>query len=459
MESTQSLLGGRDLPKLPTPPTAEEMFQELLQEHKIVTIDPDVKPQDFAEILFSMGENTSIRGYSFRSPYVRPFLDFMNKELQERAPRYSSLLQYCGLPHEVDQSNQLRRFVGMLVMVLKKSKYRQISIDKVLYALRLSNGLPLTGDDELAPELRQGVFSLLGLITMLYKIEDQAEVTELYISQPLNPTIYYNRKPIEEAGTALGTLIRSFGKFVPILKEEEPRSLEEWPPKEPEPLYLNINAVNAYALLKVAKIRIEWSDLLSEHLLFDRHLRTVKLFCFPTFCALHYLPEDKRSGFDCIMDHWRFEAPLVIAAHRPMFREALLSYRVLFGQDDHARALFKGEEEAKALYKGVLDPLLVRLCGSKESLSDLVVDKSIHEQEFYDCTIDIPFYGRRLNTLQMYTTTRQPRNLKDLWHDRRDPSKWALLWVALMVAGCAVVLSILQIGLVTAQLVIAILRR
>ncbi|KAL8678608.1 MAG: hypothetical protein Q9224_007101, partial [Gallowayella concinna] len=283
----------------PPPPTAEDMFQKVFQERKISTIDPDIKPQDFAEALFSMSEDSVIRGYSIRSPNVQPFLDFLKREVQDRQPRYSCLAQYCSLPEGPDQAEQTLRLLGMLVMILKKSEYRQISIDKVLYTLRISNGLPLTGtDEESSPQLRHGIFSLLGLITMFYKIEYPAQETELYISEPFNPAIYYNRKPIEEAARPLGTLIRSFGKFVPILKKEEPRSLDRWPPKQPESVDLNINVVNAYALKRVAKISIVWSDLLSEHLLFDRHLRTVTLFCFPTFCALHYLPKGKRSAFD-----------------------------------------------------------------------------------------------------------------------------------------------------------------
>ena len=142
-------------------------------------------------------------------------------------------------------------------------------------------------------------------------------------------------------------------------------------------------------------------------------------------------------------------------ANRLMFREALLTYRLLFGQDTRSRALFNGEERKSASADGNMDLLLLRLCGQKDSVSSEVLDSSISEQAFYDTVVDFPFFGRRLEILERYSQSIKARRLRDLWYDSRDPGQWALVWVFMIVGAIAILLSLVQVGLAAAQLRVA----
>lgn len=153
-----------------------------------------------------------------------------------------------------------------------------------------------------------------------------------------------------------------------------------------------------------------------------------------------------------MLDDRAFSEAVVAAANRSMLGETLLSYRLLFGQDAVSRAQFMDEEIKRASADGALDQLLVQLCGAKKSISSLVLDDSIREQAFYDSVFDFPFYEPRLQVLQRYTKARKSRDLRDLWHDRRDPAQWVLIWVFLTVGGITILLSVAQVGLAAAQL-------
>lgn len=154
-----------------------------------------------------------------------------------------------------------------------------------------------------------------------------------------------------------------------------------------------------------------------------------------------------------------FSKPVRAHLNQSMFRETLLSYRLLFGQDESSRRLFNSHERAKVEGLGCLDPLLVQLCGEKTSLSQLVDHGAIPEQQSYDSTIDFPFYSGRLEALEHYIRVRKPRTLIDLWHDRRDPEKWVVIWVFLIVGGIKILISILQVGIAAAQLGVAVRQR
>ncbi|KAL9035570.1 MAG: hypothetical protein Q9180_004793, partial [Flavoplaca navasiana] len=100
------------------------------------------------------------------------------------------------------------------------------------------------------------------------------------------------------------------------------------------------------------------------------------------------------------MEIWNQDETELADANRSMFREALLSYRLLFGQNFDSRSLFRSREEKRASSDGYIDHLLVRLCGSSKDISTLTDDDTFYEQAFYDSVIDFPHYGPRLEVLQ-----------------------------------------------------------
>ncbi|KAL8892043.1 MAG: hypothetical protein Q9192_005669 [Flavoplaca navasiana] len=124
------------------------------------------------------------------------------------------------------------------------------------------------------------------------------------------------------------------------------------------------------------------------------------------------------------MDDWEQPDSILADANRSMFREALLSYRLIFGQNLNSRRLFRFQEKKRASKDGYTDQLLVRLCRNSKDISVMSEDHTLYEQAFYDSVVDFPHYGPRLENLQRYVSARKSRNIKDLWQDRRDPERW-----------------------------------
>ena len=133
---------------------------------------------------------------------------------------------------------------------------------------------------------------------MLFEIPRDISKEELYLSKPMDPLILYARKPLDDTRFSLGVLIASFGVFIPRRRKEEPKSIDNWPPKQPDSIDLNTSILNAYALTKIGKLKIEWSELFSTHLMFNRNTRTISIFRFPSFCALNCSVPGERTLFD-----------------------------------------------------------------------------------------------------------------------------------------------------------------
>lgn len=144
------------------------------------------------------------------------------------------------------------------------------------------------------------------------------------------------------------------------------------------------------------------------------------------------------------MDNFHNNRRNIKAANKCLHREVLLSYRLLFGQDNQSRALFNNREIKEAAAEGTLDPLLVQLCGQKRQLGDILEDEAVVEHDCYVNVIDFPFFGRELVQLQKYAYSRKPGRYLDVWRDTRDPFQWLTLWLLVFIGGLSVFLSLLQ---------------
>lgn len=105
-----------------------------------------------------------------------------------------------------------------------------------------------------------------------------------------------------------------------------------------------------------------------------------------------------------------------------MFREVLLSYRLLFGQGEASRKAYSKGDLRKRHRQSILeDSLLDSLCAidcRKEQLYAEVNAGPPKEQ--YSARKDFPFFGQRLVALQLFVVDQNPSDFWTLWHDRRD---------------------------------------
>ncbi|KAL8888506.1 MAG: hypothetical protein Q9215_004072 [Flavoplaca cf. flavocitrina] len=313
----------------------------------------------------------------------------------------------------------------------------------VIRAVRKENGIDLPKED-IPTDVKQGMFSLLGFLTMLFDIPKDFSEDHLYLSERIDPFILYTHKPIEETAFPVGTLIASLGVFIPRRKKQEPRKAQN----------RMVGAVQ-HAL----KVRSKYEDsnflplpkFLCSELLAARREDSLRSVGNRQTIVIALVLTDDRS----IIDDWRQPVSAAVDANRSMFREALLSYRLLFGQSSDSRRLFRSHEKSRASQGGYTDQLLVRLCGQSRTIFQTTDDDTFYEQAFYDSVIDFPHYGHRLEELQRYVSARKSRNIKDLWQDRRDIERWVLNWYVLMLTIVTIVLALVQIGLKACQVRLA----
>jgi hypothetical protein len=145
------------------------------------------------------------------------------------------------------------------------------------------------------------------------------------------------------------------------------------------------------------------------------------------------------------------------------FREVLLSYRLIFGQDKRSWEAYRRSEAAKEQKRSRSskeqnpqrqqrppDPLLPILCSKnwRSSSDALIVYREIDADEdvsnHYSVT-DFPFFGQRLLHLQRFSKDQNPHDWIVLWHDRRNVFNWWTIWAVVFIGGGAVVLAILTL--------------
>lgn len=118
------------------------------------------------------------------------------------------------------------------------------------------------------------------------------------------------------------------------------------------------------------------------------------------------------------------------------FREILLSYRLIFGQDERSWKTFSRFQEQNGIGSSesswVSDPMLEILCCKSSSLpaARRIYDEidASEPASSYEPNTEFPFFGRRLLELACYVKQHQPRNLKALLSDRRDLNSWWNRW-------------------------------
>jgi hypothetical protein len=135
-----------------------------------------------------------------------------------------------------------------------------------------------------------------------------------------------------------------------------------------------------------------------------------------------------------------------------LFKEILLTYRLIFGQDDRSHRAFSRnvqvwEEQQHCGSSGTstpweatwaCDPMLRTLCcksatGDAEArkIHDEIDDSGSSEPTnltCYNANLEFPFFGKRLLELQQFTSQHQPQNVRALLNDRRDVATWYTLW-------------------------------
>lgn len=159
--------------------------------------------------------------------------------------------------------------------------------------------LVLTSD--LETTLYNLVFKIISWITLIYKTEDRLPLNarELVLLDGSNPETQGVSRRFqceinnETMSLHLHHLLAHFGNFMP--PQFPPRKVEGYRGTMDDSII--ISNINYHTLSTIAQIRIEWVDTISLHLEFDEKALALKLFRYPSFCAMHYFRGMSEDSF------------------------------------------------------------------------------------------------------------------------------------------------------------------
>lgn len=83
-------------------------------------------------------------------------------------------------------------------------------------------------------------------------------------------------------------------------------------------------------------------------------------------------------------------------------------------------------------------------------LLELSQSSGLSEMERYSA---YPIYGERLRELKAYMDKQRPKNLRQLFKDRRDTVGYWAFWAVVFVGGASIVLALISIAVSSAQTV------
>lgn len=269
---------------------------------------------------------------------------------------------------------------------------------------------------------------------------------------------------------------------------------------------LYASSLDFFSLYTIGQVRLKWVDTLTAHLAFDRSTRTLSLYRYPSHCAINILRRDDPITLKKLV-YTKFPqppvptCPLTTSFHftisltpsfrtrsitanlfppnyysgvpeepAALYREILLSYRMIFGQSSKSRDLLLRTLARHDQTAGGIDPFLRTVCMPSprrpwpwsKPVPDLPstlfpesavgLDGMLQEPSAYSARDDFPVFGGALLAVQRYSLRHQPSRVRDLWRDRRNPLQWYTFWAVIAFGGMSIVLSVLQLSVSTAQL-------
>ena len=325
---------------------------------------------------------------------------------------------------------------------------------------------------------RSLVFAILGWQSMLYRAAyDNHSMDEFAIhGQAVQSnfggiTLTTNKIPTSFAGKPLFTLLEGFGNLLPHasptasqLPSDYARAAAIWIP-------LNPAETNMYFLRSILQVKVRWVDTLTQHLDYNRSSRTLSLFSYPSFCAAMLQSKGTLHAFvtaasaETTQDSKFFDTN---HSHRQLhhrrsneediaqlLREVILSFRLLFGQHSRSRKSFphvyKLTDRAQ-----VPDQLLASLCMTKHMhhLPRSLSLPFIPDQPIYFAAQHFPTFAGRIEVIARELKDCRPSSLGGLLRDRRDTLQYWTFWLVAVFGGVSIFLSIVQVVLQVAQLIL-----
>jgi len=347
--------------------------------------------------------------------------------------------------------------------------------------------LMATTDESHRFELAQLAFITVGLVSLIYcpKLSPDTQKLELQLdTDSLHETWIHGSCAAsgESIDSPFSNLLQSF------LNKDGPLSLSSTPSSHGS-MYgqsavttttLTSANISFYTLRTLAGISLEPTESVLEHLELDVTRNRLKIFRFPSFCVIacqvsdhpvlkcigsgksisdvstcsHLSPlfDDILGHTDSLDDPSNSDVPTQNA--QAFYREILLTYRVIFGQDTHSWSILPGRIPASFLHAESVDsdPLLEDLM-ARPWRKQIVFSKiKAGPAKVVYPVADFPFFGNRLRALQEFVLTQAPDNFWSVIRDRRDINRLWNIRAAMIFGISATFLGFMQIVVAVIQI-------
>ena len=349
-----------------------------------------------------------------------------------------------------------------VLFVLAKSleKDHECSFTEMAKVLQ-SKGLIKDDADPLAVQL---VFQYVGWLTALYDPLPDPSTTHLSLRKPKDKA--RRRKLVQKtvvrqlsvvisgADRPIQQLLRRFGSLLP--EAECVRGSQQAPGLEAGSECIIAAYISFQSLQQMLNIRLEWVDVLNQHLEFDQRKRVLRVFKLPSICRLMYREEEGTLLNRLFREDEKERDEGTRSPHyhsadiEDFLVEVILSYRLIFGRDRRSRARIGRllEREKRGWQdEGLCDPLLQILCTKSDQspeIQELYADLEAKEFEGYISVEDFPFLARRLFDLQRFSMAQNPHSWRRLWSDQRNITAWFTIWAVVIIGGLTTLFQVLQ---------------
>ncbi|KAE8443930.1 hypothetical protein EG329_001240 [Mollisiaceae sp. DMI_Dod_QoI] len=353
------------------------------------------------------------------------------------------------LPPESDAtvsglSRILKLLTGLCQALASKPR---ISLDGVALFLQEKHIIPVDcmSTDEKRKETLQGIFCLVGFVTMLYlpvwpPLGPLPQQDQLRIYSENVPCVRNLSQPIEKSARPIQTIRLGFGEIIPAREDSDTT--------------LYVSNMNAATLLNVGKIDIKWVHTIGSHLDFDESNRLLMVFFLPSFCKLNSHSDE--TVLATIINDLQVNGNFLVETSRVSARdymsEILRSYSLLFGDDGASRQLYRKrlKKKIKNIF-GFRDSHLDFLCHLDDAKKTLAAEAQLQNRIQYSTKHDFPLLAPRLVRLQNFIAGQSPRGFWSLWRDKRDLNRWVTLWAATFLGLIGLGFAIIQIILGSLQ--------
>lgn len=173
----------------------------------------------------------------------------------------------------------------IMMVIMETSGKSEMTLDNLARQLYTSRNEEITSDRELNC-IRQVVFAAIGLITLTFSWVDPPQDSQFAVVGHLRGDV--QTTSIKKAERKLGNIFGSLGILQPSANAQS----------KDDSTLIFCSKSNLYSLMHVGHVEIHWTKDISAHLVFDASSHQLKLFCFPSFCALHTQAADDSLVFD-----------------------------------------------------------------------------------------------------------------------------------------------------------------